>query len=665
MKIQVIFLTIFINLNIVSSSNKNIFLFNKNDFCTNLNIQNLGCSVSSEDSYTCPGGKIECLFRYDQYEFDNDFEYLIGTLNQLDKCCWSSLSFENVYKIIYQSLLLINFSKFNVNGIYLSFKNVYKIDSNAFDMSLMSDDDIDYFRANFYIELNTLALFEDKKPVSLQLKDDTFQNLYCKQLKFTNFQNFYSKQSLVLSSKMFIYSIIEQLVIKKSNFTGFIDDYKLHQQELGYLTTLMIVDSSFFKGKINKFSIGYFNGLENVYIVNSSIEFIEANTFENEIKQLVLDNNLLVKLNKEIFKHLSKLEYLSLENNPLVIIEKDTFEIFSQNLKKLCLKSTKIFKFENFYPLMPAIEELVLSSNSFITTSDLMLIMKKSPKLKYLDVSNIMNLTNILDTLEQIDSLVSKTTDLKYFDIRNEGIIDEKEFFNRVSETYLNSLLSKTFIHVNSNHPCNCAIFYLYKKFLTYEIPVEISKKLLENTTIFMHSYVGVRENLENAMVLLPKCYRNLIFNKPNDIFDEYSNNCIIKSTTKRMTEATSSTTVLTTTETKTVEDREKITNDKTIDLHYALPFMILTFVCMFLAVIIIAVKHRVEHRSKFLKSCEAVTKTIEGNENNNNNNNISTLSIQQSAYAYPEGMLTDSIWGSFKFQKRKKAWRLRFKRLF
>ena len=692
----------------------------KNNNCANINLEALGCSVillHSSDldikpdskanffdsiSFTCPfaAREINCKFKNDQNELENEFQNLIDTLAELDKCCWSILSFENVYEIIFQAFFSVKLGRFNdnnnkLNGIFLNFKNVYKVDSMAFEMQMASTEDIDFLLDNLYINLNGIASFDYEKPKTLELKDDSFSNLYCKELKFTNFL---PTSYLSLSSKMFANSFIQQLYITESNFTGFtIDSDDDVEEELGFFETLIIEDC-FLNGRLNKYVLGKFTGCYNLYIINSAIEIIESNTFdnyepteENGIKQLFMNDNLITKL--AAFKHLSKLEFLSLDNNPLVEIDKGAFEIFRFSLQKLSLKFSKLDNFINFYPEMPEMKELILSNNDYANIYDLRHVFVNSPKLMFLDLSNMkMIATNgVLNIFELIDSLIGKSSvNLKYIDIRtqndNDSFIDENEFFARFSKyianTYLESLLSNTFIRMNSNHPCNCAIFYLYKNFLRYEVPIENLniESLLENSDNYIHTYKKI--DWAEALFLLPKCYRNIPFADWYNMFSLKCNKTIFTTTTKSTTEILSTITpttevITTTTTTITItttltsltvnttknegdENENTEIKSKFIGLEIALPFMIALFSLMILALIIFTLKYRIDYKQKFIKSCNNTANSIQNQSKIENR--ISTLSLENNNI---DSEKIESFWGSFNFHTNKKSWRLRFKRIF
>jgi hypothetical protein len=675
-----------------------------NDPC---NLVNLGCYVfllhsDQQSSLGCPFGmrRIQCVFNNDQNVFNNQYRVLIEKLNDLDKCCWTSLSFENVYEIVDQSFLNIKLRKRSVDGffedIYIIFKKTYRIESNVFEMDSISEDDAQ----SLYIVFDDLSDFNNEMPRSLKIRNDSFQNLNCKQLRFTNML---SNRFLSLNSKMFYNSNIKQLVITQSNFTGFvIDEYINDDFDVGYLETLLF-DNCFLNTKINKNLIGNFYSLENLYILNSGIEIIETDLFddysetddENTIKQFVLDDNLIKRFDLLDSSKLSKLEYLSLNSNPLVEFGKATFFVFSQSLKKLSLYSTNIAKFDQFYPKMPNVVEIILGNNHYINISDVLHLIRNTPKLTFFDLKNTnMVLKNdILNLLEAIDRLLLKTEQnlIKYMDIRSlneeDGFIEDSDFFNRIKKyeknAYLNNLLTKTFIRVNQNHPCNCALFFLYKNVFRYEVPSESVTNLFEKIDNYLHKYTNASVEV---LLYLPKCLRNLPFENIINEFNTKCNNNIITSTNsiiKKTTTGVITTTlsipietpviitttngeiiVTTTTITKDINDDDNIEQKpKLIKLEDAIPFMIAFILFILVSILIIYVKYKIDHKRKFQKSCENTIRSFEqitGTEGSLessleiNNKNTSSDNIRMTTF-----------WSTFKYHSKKKVKKLNLKRIF
>ena len=675
---------------------------NHNDACDSSNFQSLGCSVfplhiDNSQPFACPYGvrRIECVFSLNQNEFNNEFKNLLDTLNELDKCCWSILTFENVYEIVTEAFSDVNLRKINfggqLNGDYLIFQNAYKVGSMAFEMLNIPEEDAE----SLYIVFNGLAKFDGDVPTeSLQLQNDSFQYLNCKELQFSNM---YSDKFLNLNTKMFHNSFIQQLIIKQSNFTGFIFDDSTIDDSYGYLKSL-VFENCFLNAKFNKFLIGFFQGLSNLYVINSGIEIIEtslfdnyANNTDNKIKQLVFVNNLITQFDLLDNTYLSELEYLNLDMNPLVTFGKATFSVFSQNLKKLSLQSTNVAFFENFYPIMPIVEEIILRNNDYVNLSDISHIMKNTPNLKYFDLSNTNMIEKILllDLLELIDGEMVKTQEgLMFADFSStnneDGIIEDKEFFIRISKynknMYLSSLLTNTFVRVNQNHPCNCAIFYLYRNILRYRIPIEINSdhNLIDNIDEYLHSYKSTSADWLSVILLLPKCLRNLPL---ENILNYYDLNCgkLITSTetttTKSLTEIDSttnqviSTDVETTTKIKTTtviisttaNDEEIAEIEKLINLSDALPFMLALISLIILALAFFTVKYKRDHKRIFVKSCEDATQSFEQPNTTDSVLESSTETTSPST----EAVMMETFWSSFKFHPKKKFNKLSFKRKF
>ena len=677
-------------------------------------LENFGCNdfllhSDQASSLGCPFGirKIQCAFDNDQNVFNNQFRNLIQTLNKLDKCCWSKLSFENAYEIVNQSFLNVNFRKRSVDGlfedVYMIFEKAYKIESISFEMDGISEEDAE----SLYIVFDDIANFTHQVPRSLKLQNDSFQNLNCKELKFTNM---FSNKFLSLNTKMFYNSNIKQLVITQTNFTGFvIDDEINYGFDVGFLETLLF-DNCLLNAKINKNLIGNFYSLSNLYVVNSGIEIIDMDVFNNysddnnhnKIKQFVLDNNLIKKIDLLDTHILSELEYLSINNNPLVELGKATFGVFSQTLKKLDLRSTNIANFEIFYPIMPNIEEIMLGNNHYINTSDILHLIRNSPKLNYFDLTNTNMIlkSNLLNVLEQIDGLLLKTKQnlIKYLDIRSlndeYGVIENSDFFERISkyekDGYLNNLLTNTFIRVNANHPCNCALFYLYRNIFRYEIPNESATNYFEIIDNYLHTYSTLSANSYSYKVILnlPKCLRSLPL---ENIYNEFNIKCnnFITSTT---TTTTSTTSIKTTTEVstpltipiettlvKTTNNIETIETTlltttknnkddwieekpKLIKLADALPFMIALVLLMLISLIMITFKYKIDHKRKFLKSCE---NTINSFEQNIGTEGSLESSLEINSNNSSDTMIMKTFWSSFKYHSKKKVKKLNLKRIF
>lgn len=715
------FLLIFLQFIIWSVyANDNNFIHQRleGDQCNSADLEILGCSIeqiysiNSNDYLSCPSGSslVNCKFSNNQSEDKNDLSNFLNNLQQLNvnKCCWSILNFENVYNIptmAFENVTLIQTTQYG-NRVYLAFENVYQISKSAFDMGEIEDFKITKNLAqNLIIEFNGAknSVFDNKQ---LVINDFAFNSLQCQRLTFMNYLGLNVNNTyLNLKSSMFFNAAVDSLIIKNTNLNyGFDDTLVVWNDNPGEINTIVIDNCYLYKNTLTNLTVGNFVFLKNFILIDSSIKHVEENSFisycydndgneddddQNDesdyLVQLVLNNNILHHIHNYSFKCLTRLEYLSLENNPIRTIEPNSFDMFKSSLRKLNLKSVQITKLSSFMPYMGNLSELILSNNNQLTLNDLKFVFKQAKNLNYLDLSNtILTLNeNILEALEAINNQiiqfgVTYEDTLKFIDISNvnyqlNAINDtqfKKHFENFGNVNYLNNLLKDTFIYLNPNHECNCAIIYLYKNLFNYKLPIIInnaSVDYIDYRINYMHNYVNISSNYMYVMSFLPKCYRNLMFNYSNfnNIFEDNKHKCgfyppVSTKSTRSTTEIISTTVVI---------DNNHITvKNSIVEIHYVLPFTAGIFVIMILAIFIIAIKHKQQYRKEFLKSCKNVSKKLENaqptrrNANNSNIHIISSQVVAESSFAddniSERTSITDivdideSTWQTFRYYK-------------
>jgi len=412
-----------------------------------------------------------------------------------------------------------------------------------------------------------------------------------------------------IRTSFFSNSDIENLVISYTNFKGFISDADTQLENIQIKN--IIIDSCFIK-IINYQTIGKFHLLEGLQIKKSGLSLISGQVFENcckSIQKLFLDNNLIEIIEYEIFGGLSSLNYLNLESNPIQYIEKGAFDSMRQSLRKLNLKSTNVISLEDSYFAMSSIKELILTDTRRLELGNINVILANSPHLQYLalDESRIVkSFQNLNYFFDEFEFNLPYNFSLKYLDVSTYGVeLDENLFksnFNVSKNCLWSKLLEKTFIKVDSNHPCNCALLYIYKNITKFNFPFSNSSILSYESDLsrpYLHDYFKIRSDTKTASIwewkeilqLLPKCYTQLLlesfdFSSINQLetkcglWEEDNFNC---------TEVTR-TTALPTMPTSFKNSTEDISTTKTISSPYMIPVLIsllvFSLVVIFLSVL-------------------------------------------------------------------------------
>ena len=412
------------------------------------------------------------------------------------------------------------------------------------------------------------------------------------------------------------------------NFKGFILDADPILNNISIKN--IIIDNCYLK-IINLETIGNFVTLNGLQVKNSGVSVISSKVFEyccKNIKQLYLDNNLLELIENDALTGISNLAYLNVEHNPIEYIEINAFNSFRNHLLKLNMGSTNIISFNDSYYKMNALRELILTNTHKLNPDNIAVILKNAPSLEYLklDDSNILKTSqNLNELFDQVElNLPSQHTDeskthLKYLDMSCHDVeLNETLFevdFNRTKNCLWSNLLSKTFIKVNPDHPCNCALFYIYQNLTKFEFPIlnETFDYESDLTRSYLHDYFRVNLTKITAnewkwkeiLALLPKCYVQLLLD--NFSFDtvnymeekcglrDYDLNCSeVRTTTKK---------IFTTFPRTTTFLARNTTNDnfgtKTISSPYTLPILFSLFSFSILIIILSILKTKRDFSNK------------------------------------------------------------------
>jgi hypothetical protein len=457
---------------------------------------------------------------------------------------------------------------------------------------------------------------------------------------------------------MFKGSFIENLVISYSTFDGFNSDLDSRSDETQIKN--IIIDNS----NINILgfnTIGTFYMLEGVEIQNSGVVRVESEALHKcceYIKYLLLNNNQIKSITSKTFKELYYLLYLSLANNPLETIEASAFDSFRKFLIKLNLKSTSLASLNGSFYDMQLLRELILSNTNYLSFGDIKVILENAPSLQYLNLGNsgiVKNATSLNDLLDEIDANINRQqqkddyalTDLNYIDVSTSGVhLSEKKFrdsFERKRNCLWEKLLSKTFIKVHPEHPCNCALFFLYRNITKFNFPnsktINYANNNYELTNLNFIQYSNMKSayNLNDWELILsnmPKCYKILWMQNYNfnsilqqevecGLWDN-NLNCSDIPTTLATTETTSeeltSTSDIITTEapstTETYHQSTKHTTvdnqitdtteistlKKQIDSKLTLPILLSVFALCIFILFIIGIKAKYDYKNKFLR---------------------------------------------------------------
>lgn len=303
-------------------------------------------------------------------------------------------------------------------------------------------------------------------------------------------RNFYQLAKLYLKTSYFEGSDIETLWIENVNdFGGFESDTLLAAN--GNVTGTSskvhnIVITKCYIKTLKPTSIGAFKGLHSVQITLSGLTEVEPESFSEccrGLRSLNLGSNLLAGLGSLSLAGLTSLQYLSLENNPLDWMEPGLFDSSRTTLKRLNLKSTQIKWLNGTYRGMSALSDLVLAETTHLDLDNLDVIFLNSPRLEYLDLSSsallkrYRTLNPLLDKLSFLLLDAESNLELKYIDLSNSWSIylNDSQFrdsFGRRGQCLWRSVLDRVFVKLDSNHPCDCTLFYFYRNLINYHFPV-------------------------------------------------------------------------------------------------------------------------------------------------------------------------------------------------
>lgn len=236
-------------------------------------------------------------------------------------------------------------------------------------------------------------------------------------------------------------------------------------------------------------TIGAFDSLRSVQLTWTGLTEIEPDSFGeccHGLRALNLANNLLVSLNELSLNGLTFLESLSLENNPLEWLDPGVFDPARSSLIRLNLKSTRIKNInEGIFNNMAALTDLILANTNELELADdtLEVILSNSPRLEYLDLSASRVLSHeptlnpLLDKLDELMSQPYAPRDLKFIDLTASAsvFLNDTQFrasFGRRGQCLWRSLLDRVFVRLDSNHPCDCTLFYFYRNLINYNFPI-------------------------------------------------------------------------------------------------------------------------------------------------------------------------------------------------
>ena len=627
----------------------------------NEELAQLGCSCFSDLNLQLKQGFNTCSYLRLGCILDKNISYnyynVTSSMNRLIDVCWSQLYFENVYSLTSNSLVNLKFASFNQQkNVYITYKNVYEIDSCAFEKVTLKNNE------NLIIKLDSsLSINSNQTSPSLALKPNCFANIQkCKVLELANF---YNSKSVYLHTSMFKGSFIENLVISYSTFDGFNSDLDSRSDETQIKN--IIIDNS----NINILgfnTIGKFYMLEGVEIQNSGVVLVAGEALYKcceYIKYLLLNNNQIKTITSNTFKELYYLLYLSLANNPLETIEPSAFDSFRKFLIKLNLESTSLASLNGSFYDMQLLRDLILSNTNYLSFGDIKVILENAPSLQYLNLANsgiVKNATSLNDLLDEIDANIKSQqqkndyalTDLNYIDVSTSGVhLNENKFrdsFERNRNCLWEKLLSRTFIKVHSEHPCNCALFFLYRNITKFNFPNSKTINLtssydnnnyeLTSLNFIRYSNTKTTENLNDWELILsnmPKCYK--IFWMQNYNFNsiiqqeiecglwDNNLNCSDIPTTLATTETTSeeltsTSDIITTEAPSTTETHHLSTNEPTtvdnqitdtteilvlkkqIVSKLTLPILLSVFASCIFILLIIAIKAKYDYKNKFLR---------------------------------------------------------------
>ncbi len=381
---------------------------------------------------------------------------------------------------------------------------------------------------------------------------------------------------------------------------------------------------------MNYQTIGKFYLLEGLQIKKSGLTLISGQVFENccqNIQKLYLDDNLIKIIESEIFSGLTNLEYLNLEKNPITFIEKSAFDSVRKTLKKLNLKSTNLKSLEDSYFEMNSMLELTLEETHSLKLENVNIILKNSPNLRYLALSEsniVKTYPNLNFLLDEFEANLPNNSSFKYLDVSAFGVeLDETIFnenFNQTKNCLWSKLLDQTFIKVDSNHQCNCALLYIYRNLTRFDFPFLNETALSYESDLsrpYLHDYFRIKiDTKEDSKVwqwkeiiqLLPKCYIQLLlesfdFNSITHLetkcglWNENNKNCTeVSKTTFSPTSAIKNTT-------------SEFLTTKTISSPYMLPVL----VCLFVFSLVIIVLNVLKTRKKFSKKLQKNNHTMTG----------------------------------------------------
>jgi len=593
----------------------------KDDFkksCSNDELTRLGCACNSDAQITSPDSKkfdgtcskgIFALSCFLSNTID-DFDIVIENLNDLEHVCWSDIKIENIYSIAQGSFAGLNFKTWQkTRNIHLTLSKLNRIESNAFEDMQLSENQ------SLIIELDSPFLVNNKT-FSVEKTWDYNCFSYIKNCKQLTIQNFiHNTDKFKLHTTYFDYSNIQTLIIRLSNFQGFVSTEWNHT----HATVENVLIENCFLSSIDADTIGKFLSLKSVHIKSSQVNSIDEFAFKeccSSLSTLYLTDNSIQNLRNNTFVGLEKLEYLNVDENPIETIHPQAFNVFESNLKKLSLKSTYLKSTSTWLnSIMINLKELILSNTYHLSELNFSHVFSMMPQLEYLalDKSFFLNkFKSLNEILNEIEDSVIQTSNLKYLDLNSAYLnINESEFF-LLYATHRNCLwtkvLNKTFVKVNEHHPCNCALIYLYRNLANLKMPYQLSPSQEIFSHQFLHDYYDAdfdwsnTHKLNNLLTYLPKCYANLVYQSMNlSLMRMLEVECGFSSDECSPTNPTAivSTTSLASEMTKS-QNRNDLINTKQIDSNYIMPFVFVFFSFILVLIIVLSLKAKREYKSKF-----------------------------------------------------------------
>jgi hypothetical protein len=394
---------------------------------------------------------------------------------------------------------------------------------------------------------------------------------------------------LSLNTSMFQDSTIETIQIVNSNLIGFIND------SISEKIQNLIVDTCFVDTLMSSSAnINGFQQIINIQIKNSGLTSLKTNLFAEcctHLKELRLNNNLLESIQLSSLNGLNSLEFLDLSRNPIKFIDSRAFLSFEHSLRSLNLNQIRMTLLEeSLFHNLTSLEEISLAQSSITNLWPI------SNQIKYLDLANSKLVTSATDLNTVLDS-VNQTTNGRLFYLNlNGNYLDEKKFFLSYNK-YLWYNLETTFVHLNEDHECSCAMFYLYINMSRFNFPIKIGQS---ESIMVIHKYLNLTGNQllnktlweQSVLPLMPKCYRKLWLDTFSlEKINEAINECGFNRST------TVSPTLISST-----RHQKLITKNILIYSKYTIPVIGSVFLLTFVILILLVLKAKYDHKHRFLR---------------------------------------------------------------